>query len=178
MRLLSDKLAQLRTVTPVVRPNSLLRDTPSILPIRIRSWSEYRISSGFGLRWHPIRGKLLNHAGIDLPQPLNTPVYATADGIVDKIVRQVDGIGLAIYIRHRSGYTSVYGHLAAQLVMPGDIVDRGQPIALVGNSGLSTGPHLPYSVLDRGKPVNPVDFCFLLLRAIQASAAPTSHSYR
>ena len=150
-----------------LKVHALYRDVPSILPVRVQSMDDFRVSSGFGMRWHPIREKLHNHSGIDLPQPLDTPVYATADGIVEKIVWQPEGLGLAIYLRHASGYTTVYGHLAQCLVRHGQLIERGAEIGLVGSTGMSTGPHLHYSVLDRGMPVDPGDFCFLLMKAIQ-----------
>ena len=146
---------------------TLWREVPSIMPVRIRSWSEYRVSSPFGLRWHPIREKLHNHSGVDFPMPTGTPVYATADGIVDWLVYQSEGLGLAVYIQHPSGYVSVYGHLSAHRVRPGQVVQRGEEIGKVGSSGLSTGPHLHYSVLKGGIPVDPLDFCFLLLRTVR-----------
>jgi len=150
-----------------------LANVPSILPVRIRSWSEYRVSSGFGLRWHPIRDMIMNHSGIDLPQPLHTPVYATADGVVDKLVYQPQGLGLAVYIRHSSGYTSIYGHLADHLLYLGDMVTRGQPIGRVGMSGLTTGPHLHYSILEGVRPVDPLDFCFLLVESLDRTGRRT-----
>ncbi|MCY7358207.1 MAG: M23 family metallopeptidase [Rudanella sp.] len=146
---------------------TLWREVPSIMPVRIRSWSEYRVSSQFGLRWHPIREKLHNHSGVDFPMPIGTPVYATADGVVDRLVYQSEGLGLAVYIQHPSGYVSVYGHLSAHRVRPGLVVERGEEIGKVGSSGLSTGPHLHYSVLKGGIPVDPLDFCFLLLRTLR-----------
>lgn len=165
-----------------LQAHALYRDVPSILPVRVRSMDDFKVSSGFGLRWHPIREKLHNHSGIDLPRPLDTPVYATADGIVDKIVWQPEGLGLAIYLRHASGYTTVYGHLGHCMVRHGQPIERGSEIGLVGSTGMSTGPHLHYSVLDRGIPVDPGDFCFLLMKAIQqtkeAGKASTKKSVR
>ena len=155
-------LSSLTKGSKVVK-HRFLRDIPSILPIRIESWSAFRISSPFGLRYHPITEKLHNHSGIDLPQPMYTPVYATADGIVNRIVYQPAGLGLAVYLRHESGYVTVYGHLVDHGVEVGEFVERGQQIARVGSSGISTGPHLHYAVLERGLPVDPADFCFLLL---------------
>ena len=157
-----ESLSSLTKGSRVVK-HRLLRDIPSILPIRIESWPAFRVSSPFGLRYHPITEKLHNHSGIDLPQPLYTPVYATADGVVNRIVFQPTGLGLAVYLRHESGYVTVYGHLVDHSVEVGEFVERGQQIARVGSSGISTGPHLHYAVLERGLPVDPADFCFLLL---------------
>lgn len=166
LQLLDIKLSKISNYK-YLKVHAFYRNVPSILPVRVRSMDDFRVSSGFGMRWHPIREKLHNHSGIDLPRPLNTPVYATADGIVDKIVWQPEGLGLAIYLKHTSGYTTVYGHLAHCMVRHGEPIERGAEIGLVGSTGVSTGPHLHYSVLDRGVPVDPGDFCFLLMRAIQ-----------
>lgn len=167
IKLLNTRISSLQNKA-IVEIRSLYRDIPSILPVRIRSWNEYRISSGFGLRWHPIKEKLSNHSGIDFPLPKFTAVFATADGVVDKILWQPEGLGLAIYIKHRSGYSTVYGHLENHHVFLGQEIIRGDEIGMSGNSGLSTAPHLHYSVLDKGVPVNPVDFCFLLLKALES----------
>ena len=165
LRLLTRRVEALKR-SGIMSKRWLLRDVPSILPIRILSWSSYRVSSGFGLRYHPITDKLHNHSGIDLPQPLYTSVYATADGWVDRVVFQPQGLGLAVYLRHQSGYATVYGHLIDHSVVVGEFIERGDVIGRVGSTGLSTGPHLHYAVLDRGLPVDPADFCFLLLKAI------------
>lgn len=167
LKLLNTRISGLQD-RAIVEIRSLYRDIPSILPIRIRSWSEYRISSGFGLRWHPIKEKLSNHSGIDFPLPKYTAVYATADGVVNKILWQPVGLGLAIYIKHRYGYSTVYGHLENHHVFLGQEINRGDEIGMSGNSGLSTAPHLHYSVLDKGVPVNPADFCFLLMKALES----------
>lgn len=174
---LVDSLREVKGLLSFLRKGSrvdkhdLLRAIPSILPIRIESWSAFRVSSPFGLRYHPITEKLHNHSGIDLPQPMYTPVYATADGIVNRIVYQPAGLGLAIYLRHESGYVTVYGHLVDHGVQVGEFIERGQQIARVGSSGISTGPHLHYSVLERGLPVDPADFCFLLLNEMNKTSS-------
>lgn len=171
--LLEDSLSKVRTQLSTLStpeypsPENTLRTIPSILPIRIRSWSEYRVSRGFGLRYHPVRGTVHNHAGIDLPQTKFSPVFATADGIVDRVVWQPDGIGLAIYIKHASGYQTGYGHLEDHSVLVGEPIRRGQVIGHIGDTGMTTGPHLHYSVLWGSEPVDPTDFCFLLMKTLQ-----------
>ncbi|WP_460983587.1 M23 family metallopeptidase [Spirosoma fluminis] len=140
-----------------------LRSIPSIPPVRLSSYTQYRISSHFGWRVHPIDGKRHRHTGIDLPYPAGTPVYATADGVVDQLVSDQTGLGLAVTIKHPSGYESVYGHLSASTVRVGDTVLRGAMIGRVGSTGRSTGPHLHYAILYLGKPVNPEDYCLLWL---------------
>lgn len=173
LTLMNARIESLRIASALSRQQALqdyLADIPSILPVRIKSWAQYRVSSGFGLRWHPIRDMVLNHSGIDLPQPMHTPVYATADGVVDQLVYQPEGLGLAVYLRHESGYTTVYGHLADHILYVGELVSRGQPIGRVGMSGLTTGPHLHYSILEGERPVDPLDFCFLLVESIDRSS--------
>ena len=145
----------------------LYRSIPSILPVRLRSYDDSRVSSAYGLRVHPISGRLQNHAGIDLPQPRFTSVYATADGVVDRVVWQPNGMGLAVYIVHPSGYQTGYGHLEDHSVLVGEVVRRGQVIGRVGSTGLATGPHLHYTVLMGTQPVDPASYCFLLLNALQ-----------
>ena len=179
--LLEDSLSKIRTqlrnfaAPKSPSPDNLLRTIPSILPIRIRSWSDYRVSSGFGLRYHPVRGTVHNHAGIDLPQAKYSPVYATADGIVDRVVWQPDGMGLAIYIKHASGYLTGYGHLEDHSVLVGELITRGQVIGHIGETGMTTGPHLHYSVLWGSEPVDPTEYCFLLMKTLQpAKSASTS----
>ncbi|GAB3789329.1 hypothetical protein GCM10028818_57690 [Spirosoma horti] len=156
----------------------LYRSIPSILPVRLRSYEDFRISSAYGLRVHPISGRLQNHAGIDLPQPRFTAVYATADGVVDRVVWQPAGMGLAVYIVHPSGYQTGYGHLEDHSVLVGEVVRRGQVIGRVGSTGLATGPHLHYTVLAGTQPVNPASYCFLLLNALDESKSSVSRSGR
>jgi murein DD-endopeptidase MepM/ murein hydrolase activator NlpD len=147
------------------RSNDWLRSIPAIPPVRLSSYTQYRISSRFEWRLHPINGKRHRHTGIDLPYPAGTPIYATADGVVDQLISDQEGLGLAIIIKHPSGYESVYGHLSACTVRAGDTVLRGAMIGRVGSTGRSTGPHLHYAILYHGKPVDPEHY-FLLWLAI------------
>lgn len=145
----------------------LLRDVPSIFPILIRPAERLGLRSSFGLRVHPLTGKLQNHSGIDLARPLGTPVYATADGVVERIVWQPTGLGLGIYLRHASGYRSVYGHLAGSYVEVGDFLQRGQVLGVVGSTGRTTGPHLHYTIFENGITVDPLPFCYLLTEQVR-----------
>ena len=147
---------------------AVLRTIPAILPVRTTVWTDYRVSSRFGMRWHPLTGRWLHHAGIDLPQPTGASVYATADGRVSRLIREPQGLGLAVTITHASGFQTVYGHLSRQWVQVGQSVKRGQPVGAVGSTGRATGLHLHYTILRRGKAgprkaVDPTRFCFLLL---------------
>ncbi|WP_249932896.1 M23 family metallopeptidase [Blastococcus sp. CCUG 61487] len=111
-----------------------------------------RLTSGYGSRWGSF------HYGIDLAAPMHTPEYAAVDGVVLR-AGSASGFGLAVYILHANGDVTVYGHMDKILVKPGQYVDAGETIALLGNRGQSTGPHLHFEVhkggLD-GKRVNPV----------------------
>ena len=98
-----------------------------------------RLTSGFGARWGTV------HAGIDLAAPMRTPEYAVMDGVVLE-AGPASGYGLAVYIQHDSGDVTVYGHMDEILVEPGQVVRAGDTIALLGNRGQSTGPHLHFEV--------------------------------
>jgi murein DD-endopeptidase MepM/ murein hydrolase activator NlpD len=98
-----------------------------------------RLSSGFGYRWGTL------HAGIDFAAPLGTPEYAAMDGVVVR-AGAASGFGLAVYIQHENGDVTVYGHMQEILVQEGQAVKAGDTIALLGNLGQSTGPHLHFEV--------------------------------
>ncbi len=132
----------------------LFAHIPAIDPIRGGI-----ISDGFGMRYHPILHMKLMHEGIDLVADVGTPVHATGAGVVS-YVGQRGGYGNVVEIDHGFGYSTVYGHLEKALVREGQSVKRGQVIALSGDSGLSTGPHLHYEVIKNGVHVNPVAYFF------------------
>ncbi|ACY49429.1 M23 family metallopeptidase [Rhodothermus marinus] len=129
------------------------RQMPALLP------ADGVIVSGFGMRLHPILRVRKMHEGIDILLPYGSPVYAPGDGIVRKTGRSA-GYGLYIILEHpATGYRTLYGHLSKVLVRRGQKVQRGDQIALSGNSGRSTGPHLHYEVRDsRGRALNPLQF--------------------
>ena len=137
---------------------------PAIPPVRFATWQDYQISSRFGWRIHPIGGDARRHNGLDLPQPTGTPVFATADGVVTGASWQPNGLGLSVCIEHPTGYQTIYGHLSTHLVQRGDKVRRGALIGRVGSTGRSTGPHLHYTILYRGTPVDPARYCFLWIK--------------
>jgi murein DD-endopeptidase MepM/ murein hydrolase activator NlpD len=120
-----------------------LSQQPAILPIR-----GGRLTSGFGMRYHPILHTTRLHAGVDFPTPVGTPVYATGEGIVSFTGGRA-GYGIVVEIDHRLvGRRTRYAHLSrlAAGIQPGMRVNRGQVIAFSGNTGLSTAPHLHYEV--------------------------------
>jgi len=129
----------------------LYRNTPSIYP------TYGRISDGYGWRIHPITKKRTFHYGIDFGNKTGTPIYATADGVV-KDIGSKKYFGKYLVLTHKFGYRTVYAHLHKSLVKIGDEVKRGQIIALMGNTGRSTGAHLHYEVIRYNKHRNPYHY--------------------
>lgn len=138
--------------------DKMLSHIPAIQPISNKELR--RLSSGFGYRYHPIYKVLQFHGGIDFAAPVGTPVYATADGVVSVVRSSYGGYGKEIRIDHGYGYVTLYAHLSRFNVRPGQRVKRGQCIGYVGNTGMSTAPHLHYEVHYKGERVNPVYYFF------------------
>lgn len=115
-----------------------------------------RVSSGFGIRRHPVLGYSKMHKGLDFAAPTGTPIYAAGDGAIEKIGR-AGSYGNYIRVRHSGKYATAYAHLSrfARGLKPGSRVRQGQTIGYVGTTGRSTGPHLHYEILADGKQVNP-----------------------
>lgn len=116
-----------------------------------------RITSRFGMRFHPILKYNRMHNGIDFGGGYGAPVYATGSGVVIS-TSKLGGYGNAIIIEHGRGMSSVYGHLSRIMVSSGSTVKRGQRIGSIGSSGLSTGPHLHFEIRQNGRPVNPAAY--------------------
>lgn len=127
--------------------------TPSIIPCK------GRISSGFGYRISPLVKRREFHKGIDIANSKNSLIWAPADGKI--VFAGWNGnLGRTIVIDHGFGIVTRYGHNNTLLVKKGDKVKKGQPIALMGNTGLSTGPHLHYEVIVNGKNINPLNYMY------------------
>ncbi len=131
---------------------------PAIQPISNRHLTA--LTSGFGLRVHPFHKVVAMHTGIDFAAPEGAPVYATADGVIVATDTAVYGYGNIITIDHGYGYLTRYAHLKGFGVRPGKHVKRGEKIAFVGDTGLSTAPHLHYEVMFQGVQINPVNYFF------------------
>jgi murein DD-endopeptidase MepM/ murein hydrolase activator NlpD len=127
---------------------TVFADAPSIWPV------EGRVGSSFGEREDPFNGEGKFHSGVDIEAPYGTPVRATADGEATGESMGA-GYGKQVVLNHGHDLLTVYGHLSAIAVLPGQHVTRGQVIGYVGQSGHATGPHLHYEVRVHNVPVNP-----------------------
>jgi murein DD-endopeptidase MepM/ murein hydrolase activator NlpD len=131
---------------------------PAIQPVANKQL--IALASGFGLRIHPIYKVKKMHTGIDFAAAIGTPIYATADGTIDKVDISFSGYGKVIEIDHGFGYRSRYAHMHGFAIRQGQKVKRGDLIGYVGNTGLSTAPHLHYEVFVNGIHANPVHYFF------------------
>ena len=127
---------------------------PTISPLD----GNYRISSPFGIRHHPIHQVKKMHKGIDFAAPLGTPVRATSAGTVLKIAHDKKGYGKHLVIKHDESYSTLYAQLHEIQVVEGQQVVLGQQIGTVGSSGASTAPHLHYEVLLKGAQQDPEEY--------------------
>lgn len=130
---------------------------PAIMPISPDK-SKYRLSSSFGYRSDPISGKTKMHTGFDFALKPGNPVYSTGDGVVASVSFELFNYGNSVVIDHGFGYKTRYAHLKTVLVTEGMKIKRGECIGESGNTGKSTGPHLHYEVMYRGRYVNPVNY--------------------
>lgn len=131
---------------------------PAIWPID-RSKMRNKIGA-FGYRNHPVLRRWKFHSGVDMPGRIGDPVYATGDGVVEYVERSRAryGYGTQILINHGYGYKTRYAHLNKLHVAKGDTIKRGQLIADMGNTGISTSPHLHYEVIYNRSHVNPINY--------------------
>ena len=130
---------------------------PAIPPI-VPDPSRYKMSSPFGYRTDPFTGASRMHTGLDFAMKIGNPVYATGDGVVESVKFEFFGYGNAITIKHGFGYETIYAHLNSVKVIEGMKVKRGDCIGESGKSGRSSGPHLHYEVVYKGRKVNPANY--------------------
>lgn len=143
----SEQLHALQSV--LINNNTYSAVTPAGWPVK-GGW----LSSHFGLRADPFNGRTSMHRGVDIASPLKSNIYAMGEGVVTYAGPR-HGYGMMVEINHGRGYSTRYAHASEVLVSLGDRVSRGQPVALVGMSGRSTGPHLHFEVLKRGRQIDP-----------------------
>jgi murein DD-endopeptidase MepM/ murein hydrolase activator NlpD len=142
----------------VNQKDEMLSHIPAIQPVSNKDLK--RMASGFGYRIHPIYKTRKMHWGMDFSAPKGTPVYATGNGNVIKVKRSKRGYGNQVRINHGYGYETFYAHLNKFTVKQNQKVFRGDLIGYIGNSGISTAPHLHYEVLKDKQRVNPVNYYF------------------
>jgi murein DD-endopeptidase MepM/ murein hydrolase activator NlpD len=132
----------------------LLHSIPNGVPI-----SAEKVNDSYGMRMHPVLKTRKMHNGTDFKADKGTPVYATADGVVEYAgYRKGSGFGNLVVLQHNFGFKTYYAHLQKVLVESGTFVHKGQQIALSGNSGRSTGAHLHYEVRFMYRPLDPEPF--------------------
>ena len=148
----------------IIKEEIVLEAVPKIVergtkipPTYIKPISGGRLSSKFGKRSAPTRGASTYHKGVDWATPVGTAVMASASGTVAK-AGWGRGYGYVVYINHPDGRQTRYGHLSKVLVSAGQKVSQGDKIALSGNTGVSSGPHIHFEILINGTQVNPFDY--------------------
>ena len=151
-------------VTLAENKEELFLHIPAIQPVANKDLK--RMASGYGYRWHPILKYRKFHAGMDFSAKTGTPIMATGDGVVTRVL-STGGYGKHIVIKHGFGYETLYGHMSAFNVKKGQKVKRGEVIGFVGNTGLSSGPHLHYEVHKNKKVMNPVNYYYNDLTAAE-----------
>ncbi len=161
--ILSKQLAvQSKSLDEIVKlaknKEEMLASIPAIQPVANKDLK--RMVSGYGYRVHPIYKTRKYHWGMDFSAPKGTPVYATGNGVVEKAIRTIRGLGNYVKINHGFGYVTVYGHMEKYVVFENQKVKRGDLIGYIGTSGTSTAPHLHYEVHKLDRKMNPVYYYF------------------
>ena len=147
------------------KKEKLYASIPAIQPVANKQL--IALASGFGLRIHPVYKVKKMHNGIDFAASIGTPIYATADGTIEKAEVRFSGYGKMVEINHGFGYRTRYAHMHDFSVRKGQQVKRGDLIGYVGNTGLSTAPHLHYEVFINDQRVDPVHYFFNDLTAAE-----------
>ncbi len=158
VRIASQKKSYVQLSGLMNNKEKLLAGTPAIQPVSNKDLN--RIASGFGYRIDPIYKTIKMHAGLDFTAPQGTPIYATANGVVQTAGRSDGGYGNHVVIDHGYGYETLYGHMVRIKARRGQRVTRGEVIGYVGSTGKSTGPHCHYEVRKNGNKLDPVYFFY------------------
>lgn len=148
--------------------DKFLVSIPAIQPIKNEQLRH--MASGFGYRSDPFTKARKFHAGMDFSATVGTPVFATADGVIDRADAGSSGYGNHIVIQHGYGYETLYGHLSRYNCRPGKKVKRGDIIGYVGSTGRSQAPHLHYEVHKNKEVVNPLNFYYGNISAAEYTA--------
>jgi len=145
--------------------DKLLAAIPAIQPVRNENLKS--MVSGFGYRTDPFTKARKMHEGMDFTAKTGTPIYAAGDGVVERADNTASGFGNHIVIRHGFGYETLYAHLSRYKCRAGQRIKRGDIIGYVGSTGRSEGPHLHYEVHKNGKVVNPLNFYYGNISAVE-----------
>jgi murein DD-endopeptidase MepM/ murein hydrolase activator NlpD len=145
--------------------DKLLAAIPAIQPVRNENLKQ--MASGFGYRTDPFTKARKMHEGMDFTAKIGTPIYATGDGVVERADNTASGFGNHIVINHGFGYETLYAHLSKYKCRAGQRIQRGDIIGYVGSTGRSEGPHLHYEVHKNGKVVNPLNFYYGNISAVE-----------
>ena len=145
--------------------DKLLAAIPAIQPVRNENLKS--MVSGFGYRTDPFTKARKMHEGMDFTAKTGTPIFATGDGVVERADNTASGFGNHIVIRHGFGYETLYAHLSRYKCRAGQRIQRGDIIGYVGSTGRSEGPHLHYEVHKNGKVVNPLNFYYGNISAVE-----------
>ncbi len=152
----------------------MLASIPSIKPVREdKVQKSMNVLSGFGYRIHPVYKVKKFHEGVDFPARIGTAIQSTGDGVVAEAGWH-SGYGQCVRISHGYGYETWYAHMSRMNVRVGEKVKKGQKIGEVGDTGLSTAPHLHYEVHHKGMPINPINFCMDKLTPVEYQALVNS----
>lgn len=154
---LNSSLGSLDSISNIIsNQRDLMSDIPNISPVRNNAGY---ISSYYGPSIHPIHKNWYIHKGLDIASFVGTPLVATADGEIYQVnLDSRDNYGLYVVIRHKYGFYTQYAHMDRIYVKPGQKVTQGETIGLMGNTGLSTGPHVHYEISVGTEVVDPLTY--------------------
>ena len=173
VELISKKLAlQSKSLDEILRlskaKEKFLSAIPAIQPVKNEQLK--RMASGFGYRSDPFTKAKKMHKGMDFTSPTGTPIYASGDGVVKRADAGASGFGNHIVISHGYGFETLYAHLSRYKARVGQRVNRGDVIGFVGSTGRSQGPHLHYEIHKNGLVVNPINFYYGDISAVEYTA--------